>query len=144
VTASADELDGYAPGASALILSGDDGQVQTRELVRQEDPREGAWYVWIVVEGEVVRVLCPIRAVADDRRDLGHELCNDYNTLPRWPTLYCLPWGDGYTAVLAVRIQRRPEEMRELTMIEVLDAIDRILVDAPIVYRELAAAASAD
>lgn len=144
MTASADELDGYAPGASALILSGDDGQVQTRELVRQEDPREGAWYVWIVVEGEVVRVLCPIRAVADDRRDLGHELCNDYNTLPRWPTLYCLPWGDGYTAVLAVRIQRRPEEMRELTMIEVLDAIDRILVDAPIVYRELAAAASAD
>jgi hypothetical protein len=91
VTASAEELDGYAPGASA---------------------------------------------------QLGHELCNDYNTLPRWPTLYCLPWGDDYTAVLAVRIPRRPEEMRELTMLEILQAIDRILVDAPNAYRELAAAAS--
>jgi hypothetical protein len=144
VTASAEELDGYAPGASALILSGEDGQVQTRELVHHEDPTQGAWYVWIVAEGDVVRVLCPIRAVADDRRELGHELCNDYNTLARWPTLYCLPWGDDYTAVLAVRIPRRPEEMRELTMLEILEAIDRILVDAPIAYRELAAAASVD
>lgn len=142
MTASAEELDGYAPGASALILSGDDGQVQTRELVHHADPTQAAWYVWIVVQGEVVRVLCPIRAIADDRRELGHELCNDYNTLPRWPMLYCLPWGDDYTAVLAVRIPRRPEEMRELTMLEILQAIDRILVDAPNAYRELAAAAS--
>ncbi|HEY1508237.1 MAG TPA: hypothetical protein VGF93_04490 [Solirubrobacteraceae bacterium] len=91
MTASAEELDGYAPGASA---------------------------------------------------QLGHELCNDYNTLPRWPTLYCLPWGEDSTAVLAVRIPRRPEEMREMTMLEILQAIDRILVDAPNAYRELAAAAS--
>jgi hypothetical protein len=56
VTASAEELDGYAPGASALILSGEDGQVQT--------------------------------------------------------------------------------------MVEILEAIDRILVDAPIAYRELAAASA--
>jgi hypothetical protein len=52
VTATAEELDGYAPGASALILSGEDGQVQTRELVHHEDPKQGAWYVWIVAEGE--------------------------------------------------------------------------------------------
>ena len=102
------------------------------------DPTRTAWHVWIVVEGEVVRALCPVRAVADDRRELGHRICNDYNGLPRWPTLHCLPWGEEYTAVLAVRIPRRPPELRDLTLLEVLQAIDHILVDAPIAHRELA------
>ena len=140
MTARADELDGYSPGAATLITTGGDGQVQSRELVHPDDPSQTVWYVWIVVEGDVVRVLCPVRAVADDRRDLGHRICNDYNALPRWPTLYCLPWGEQYTAVLGVRIPRRPAELRELTLLEVLQAIDRLLADAPVAHRELAAA----
>jgi hypothetical protein len=140
VTTRADELDGYAPGASALILVGDDGQVQTRELTHPEDPTQAAWYLWIVVEGDVVRVLCPLQRIADERHDLGHRICNDYNSLPRWPRLYCLPWGDDYTAVLGVSLPRRPEELRELALLEVLEAIDIVLVDAPLAHRELGAA----
>ena len=96
VTTRADELDGYAPGASALIVAGEDGQVQTRELTHPEDPTQAAWYLWITVEGDVVRVLCPLQRIADHRRDLGHRICNDYNALPRWPRLYFSePRADG-------------------------------------------------
>ena len=82
MTARGQELDGYASGAAALIAGGEDGHVQSRELVHPDDPARTAWYVWIVVEGEMVRALCPVRAVADDRRALGHQICTDYNALP--------------------------------------------------------------